>query len=137
MPYIRFGKGNNPTTQLMDTLESEIALSQTSLSNTYGAYNAGLNGVLTLWVASWTSGSLNSYLTEEETLGEVGLWLNLETDWGLGDNLIPELNSSFSGDIYYTSPSLMFARFGLGDKAFVPNPTSPIVVEWEFRWVFV
>lgn len=136
-PYIRFGKDNSPTTQLMDGLVSQIAVNQTSLTNSYGASDLGNGRVMTKWVANWASGVLNAQLGEDQTLGEVGIWLNLEDKFAIGDNITPDLYISTKGSVTYVSPSQMFARFSLGDAAFVPDSAKPVLVEWEFGWEFV
>ncbi len=73
--YMRFGKDNSPTTQLMDNLVSSIAVNATALSNFVGGWNQGDGNVGTKYIATWASGILNAELTGEEKLGEVGLYL--------------------------------------------------------------
>lgn len=136
-PNMYFGKDNSATTQLTDTLVSQIATKASSITNTSGTYTLPNGNVMTKYVGVWNTGVLNESLLESETLGEVGLWLNMENKWGLGDALFSNLYSGSDGNVAYTSPSQMFARFSLGDKNFVPNPTSPVIVEWEFRWEFI
>ena len=130
-PFMKFGKDNSFTTQLMDELESEINLKQHNITNTVGAFNVNNGQVMTKYNASWQSGSLNNELGEDEKLGEIGLWLNIASSFGIGDTFIPSFNSN------YTLSHAMFARFSLGDDAFVPNPNAPVIVDWEFRWEFI
>lgn len=130
-PFMKFGKDNSPTTQLMDALGSEIDLKQHNITNTVGVFNSNNGQVMTKYVASWQTESLNNQLDEDEKIGEIGLWLNIASSFGIGDTFIPSLNSN------YTLSHAMFARFSLGDDAFVPNPNAPVIVDWEFRWEFI
>ena len=127
--YMRFGKGVSiPTTQLMDDLSSVINLNSTTISNETGvSEGSGSNKIFTKYVATWGAGSLNATLTEGEKLGELGLYMKLLNQFGPG----ADINAPFD------PPVALFSRFNLGTDAFVPDPTRPVIVEWEFRWEFI
>ena len=127
--YMRFGKGVSiPTTQLMDDLSSVINLNSTTISNETGvSEGSGSNKIFTKYVATWGVGLLNATLTEGEKLGELGLYMKLLNQFGPGGDIAANLDP----------PVALFSRFNLGTDAFVPDPTRPVIVEWEFRWEFI
>lgn len=134
-PVMRFGTDNGATTQLMDTLVSELDLNTTNISNSQGAHTADNGNVLTKYVASFAAGTLNAELTSSETLGEVGIFLQLDNKFEVGDNITPTLVTNQHTS--YQFPTLMFARYSLGNKSFIPDENEPVTVDWEFRWKFI
>ena len=132
-PYMRFGKGGvASTTQLMDTLVSQISTGHNTFANV-GAISSknGGNNIFTKFVASWNAGVLNSQLIDEQQLSELGIFFGLFDKFGAGDYIEYVDNTSLN------KAEILFSRFSLGDAAFVPDSSKPVLVEWEFGWEFI
>lgn len=137
-PYIRFGKGGlAPTTQLMDALVLQISAGHNTFVNV-GAISSrnGGNNIFTKFTASWHAGVLNSELIDEQQLSELGIFFGLFDKFGAGD----DIENIFAGQGSNTSlnkAEILFSRFSLGDAAFVPDSSKPVLVDWEFGWEFI
>ena len=132
-PYMRFGKGEvASTTQLMDTLVLEISTNPNAFANV-GAISSknGGNNIFTKFTASWNAGVLNSQLIDEQQLSELGIFFGLFDKFGAGD-YIENVNGTT-----LNKAEILFSRFSLGDAAFVPDSSKPVLVEWEFGWEFI
>ncbi len=132
-PYMRFGKGGlASTTQLMDTLVLEIPTGHNTFANV-GAISSknGGNNIFTKFVASWNAGVLNSQLIDEQQLSELGIFFGLFDKFGAGDYIEYVSNTTLN------KAEILFSRFSLGDAAFVPDSSKPVLVEWEFGWEFI
>jgi len=130
-PQLQFGKSNAPTTQLMDTLVSNINVNANSIVNAGIVTRASSFEVFTQFVAWWNAGVLNAQLLEGEMLGEVGLFLGLFDSFSVGGTISVPKDGSIN------PAEILFSRFSLGDAAFVPDSSKPVSVEWEFGWEFV
>lgn len=124
---IKFGKDESTATiATHDALVSLINVNPTSgvpIGNNFGFSGSGSNR-FTEWNATWNSGVLNTYLSGEEKLGEIGLYLNELFDLSAG------WVRSIVKDAAYTFPSALFSRISLGESSFVPDPDKPVSVIW-------
>lgn len=129
--YARFGKGNAATTKLTDALVSLISVAPATFGNSIGTNFSMTTYVFTKYAMQWAAGAFVSSLAEGESLGEIGLYLRCFDDQTAG-----RLYGA-QGTTAYTFNAYLFARLGLEDDAFVPDPTLPVVVEWELGIGFI
>jgi len=113
-------------------LVSQIPTGHNTFANV-GAISSknGGNNIFTKFVASWNAGVLNSQLIDEQQLTELGIFFGLFDKFGAGDYM--EYISNWTVD----KAEILFSRFSLGDAAFVPDSSKPVLVEWEFGWEFI
>jgi hypothetical protein len=130
-PNILFGKNNTPTLFTHDDLLSTISLSPIGIGGTGIIASSDGSYVKHTFTATWSAGTLNTFLSGSESIGEVGLFLNSFTNLSPGWSYVSKQN------VNYTYPSALFCRIGLEDDAFVPDTSNPVGIEWEIGVSFV